>query len=75
MRAVMFLSALMAAIWASLIALMYSVEALIMQWVKASLIRSILGMMAYAVWVAAWHLALKRMAGRVLKGVPDLSAR
>ena len=75
MRALLLLSALMATVWASLIALMYLVEALIMRWVALSLLRSILGMAAYAAWVAAWYFALMRIARRVLERAPELSTR
>jgi len=75
LRALLVISALMAAIWASLIALVYLVEALIMRWVALSLLRSVLGMTAYAAWVAAWYFTLMRIARRVLKRAPDLSAR
>ena len=75
MRALLLISALMAAIWASLIALVYLVEALIMKLIALSLLRSVLGMLAYTAWVAAWYFMLMRIAKRMLKRAPDLSAR
>ena len=70
-------------VWLSLLALLYVIDVLVMAAVKEGWARSVLGLAAFALWVAGWYRALlflskkliERWAHRVSSGLQRSGAR
>ncbi len=58
-KGVLVLLLIVSSLWLSLIAVLLFVDVVILNYIGASWLRSILGMAVYFTWLVAWYLILK----------------
>lgn len=66
-KVVLAIGLLISSMWASLMLILYLVEAFVIKHVAVSVLRTLLGMSLYVLWLISWYSTLRLFSSWLLK--------